>query len=616
MEVKLEKMKIVSGNKMIEVMKKVLYTLIALSATCALTISCEKELESSNEEKSTDKVVNSNIPTEIIAVINPDDVATRTQYESNTTFGWTNGDQIRMPVAKWSGENASGNITACDYYTFTTSSASGSASASFTINGGSADLEGYDPNPSGAAASWTSMGYLVYPASLVDYKEYYDAKPKLTLPSSIAYNASNPLDDGVIPLIGRKDGETYKFSTAVGIIKLTVSNAPSAAKKIRLTSAANYLAGDFVPTDVSATVSQIQQPAVSYGERVLNLTGLSLTAGESYDFYFPVPVGTYAANDLSISVLDSNNVPLLEKTIAKELTIARNEVLSIPTLLYHRVYINGSPSNPGLYTVKPSSANTIRVHISNEKLTSANYNSSDWVDGNKFGSSQSGWSLTGLKNKSGNAFLSSEGQYYLQYIVSSDGSKPGALNDATVMIYGSVPFYYIPYSSPKRIPVASSWLDVPYVSTVEGAVANLVDGNTSTYWHSPYSGENPARNATYGQIISIDLNEGSLTTDGNFNFYFATRNVINNHAKELNVYVSNVRWDDAGFDAGKVLVGSTTNALEGIYPTTEVWIKNPIECSGSGSYRYITISILTDSNGHDLRTTECTHLAEIEFYTK
>ncbi len=128
-----------------------------------------------------------------------------------------------------------------------------------------------------------------------------------------------------------------------------------------------------------------------------------------------------------------------------------------------------------------------------------------------------------------------------------------------------------------------------------------------------------ARNATYGQIISVDLNEGGLSTNGSFYFSFATRNVMNDHAKAMDIYVSNVRWDEDGFDESKVKVGSTVNALEGIFPYADLWIKNPIECSGSGTYRYITISILASDglNGtYDLKTAGCTHMAEIEFYTK
>lgn len=598
-------------------MKKIFYTLLSISALGAIAISCHKEQTEAQEDNSK-FVINSNIPTSIEAVINPEDAETKTQYESNVTFGWTYNDQVRMPVVKWSGANSTGSITACDYFTFTTTDASGSVAATFIRNNASDNMEGYDPNPSGAAASWTSLGYLIYPTALVDSKEQHEAKPVVNLPSSIAYNSSTPLDGGVIPLIGRKEGETYKFSTAVGIIKLTVSNAPSAGKKIKLVSTDKPLAGKFAISDVDATVSQIANTSATAGTNELTLTDLSLTAGETYEFYLPVPVGIYSANSLSISVLDSNDLPLLEKTIAKELTIARNEVLSIPTLLYHRVYVKGSLSNPLLYTENPYFASgTIRMIISRDKLTKANYTKSNWPSGNKFGANQNGWAMNShadfLKNETGT------GLFYLQYIVCTDGTQPNSLSDSNVAFYGSVPFYFAPAAN--KIPVASSWLNVPFVSTAEGAVANLVDGNTGTYWHSPYGSEDPARNATYGQIISIDLNEGSLTTDGNFYFSFATRNgAANNHAKELNVYVSNVRWDDAGFDAGKVLVGSTTNALDGIYPYiypySDSWIKNPIECSGSGSYRYITISILTDSNGSDLRSSDCTHMAEIEFYTK
>lgn len=592
-------------------MKKIFYTIFALCAIAVFAVSCEKESEIINNE-TLKPVVNPNIPTEIVAVINPEDSQTKTQYEGNVTFGWTNGDQVRMPVVK----RTAGTITDCNYYTFSTSAVSGSSSATFIINGGSANMESYDPNPGLADGTWTSMGYLVYPASLVNYKAYYGSKPGLTLPSTIIYNASNPLDGGVVPLIGRKDGETYKFSTAVGIIKLTLSNAPSAATKIRLTSAANDLAGDFVPTDVDATVSQLQLPATAWGEKTLTINSLSLTAGETYEFYFPVPVGTYAANDLSISILDSNDLPLLEKTIAKSLTINRNEVLSIPTLLYHRVYVDGSLSAPVLHTVKPSTANTIRVCVSTERLTSANYSKSNWKEGNRFSASTS-YNILSLGGPGGSDVLSSggAGMYYLQYIVCSTATQPDALSDANVMIYGSVPFYYAPAAN--KIPVESSWLDVPYISASEGKDKGyLVDG-TANYWHSPYGAEDPARNATYGQIISVDLNEGSLVTDGNFYFSFETRSgAVNDHAKAINVYVSNVPWDDAGFDAGKVLVGSTANALEGINPYDGVWIKTPIDCTGTGTYRYITVSILSNSTGNDLRTSGCTHMAEIEFYDK
>ena len=600
-------------------MKKVFYSLFALCTVFA--ISCQKELGQDSSNNTNDGV----IPDVIIGEINPDDastnneVFTKTQYAENTTFGWSASDKIRMPLVKTSG----GTITQCDFYTFAgVGITDGDVSATFNRNvksvGDGEEVSGFDPNPSGADNTWTSMGYLVYPTTSFN-KDYYGNKPVIILPTSIAWSASTPLDGGVVPMIGRKDGESYKFSTAVGFIKVHLTNVSADANKIKLVSSNKYIAGKFAISDVDATVSQIANDSATDGTRELTLTGLSLTAGNAYDFYFPVPVGNYPANTLSVIALDANNVPLLEKTIAKALTIERNQVLGVPELPYHRVYVDGKMSAPTLHTVKPSSASMIRVHITSDKLDPASYQSTVWKDGNRFSDPSASYNCASLTNKSGIAFLSNPGMYYLQYIVLKSGYTgiPSSLADDNVLIYGSVPFYYAPAGN--KIPVAASWLDVPYVSTSEGAVANLVDGATNTYWHSPYGSEDPARNATYGQIISIDLNEGSLTTDGNFYFSFATRNVQNDHAKVLNIYVSNVRWDESGFDAEKVKVGSTTNALEGIWPYSDTWIKNPIVCSGTGSYRYITVSILNtwgETRSYDLTSSGCTHMAEIEFYTR
>ena len=249
-------------------MKKVLFYTI-LAAAAALAAACT--VEPMSVEVTPANGVNSNIPTEIICEI--DQEGTKTQYESNTTFGWTNGDQVRMPVVK----RTAGTITNVDYYTFTTSAASGSASAAFTINGGSADMETYDPNPGLADNTWTSLGYLVYPNALVNSKEHYGDYPMVVLPSSIAYNSAAPLDGGVVPMIGRKVGETYKFKNAVGIIKVTLTNAPADGKKIRLTSSDASLAGKFFVTDVDASTSQITNTSNFAGTNELTLTGLSLT---------------------------------------------------------------------------------------------------------------------------------------------------------------------------------------------------------------------------------------------------------------------------------------------------------------------------------------------------
>ena len=588
-------------------MKKIFYPLLSICAVGAIAVSCEKEADLSSETvRNSDTLT----PSVITCEINPDDVTTRTQYAGNTTFGWTQNDWVRLATI---------NGSSWGFSTYQTTDASGSTSATF----------GELDTTTRADAS----GYAIYPWSIYNFTGWaasgtwddQSGHPLVNLPNSIAYNSATPLDGGVIPLIGKKVGSTYKFSTAVGIIKLTLAQSSTAIKKVKLVSSDKPLAGKFAVSDVDTNVSQVANTSGREGEtsNEITLTGLTLTAGESYDFYFPVPVGDYSASSLSVQFLDNSDNVLLKKTIAKSLSIARNEVLSIPSLVYHRVEVNTTnPYHPSLFVEYPTGASRILVHVSDAKLTAANY-TTQWTnskDGNRFNGAVSAWDITTLSDKNGSSFFSDSGTYYLQYIfVNSGDSKPSTLSDSRVMVYGSVPFTY---SAPtNRLTVASEWLNVPYISTSEGESASyLVDRNWNgaygTYWHSPYGSEDPARNATYGQIISVDLSQGSLTTDGNFDFAFCTRNgALSNHSKAINIYVSTVRWDDSSFAENKVLVGSTENALTGITPSAGQWVA-PISCSGSGTYSFITISILSNSAGNDLRTSGCTHMAEIEFYTK
>lgn len=578
-------------------------TIFAISVFSLLFASCNVEIDTVPVEDQNDDLVEFSINATL------DRELTKTAYDSEGKMTWVDGDTCALIVYQGT------DYTQQNRYQFMLEAKYGD----ITEEGRHATFYGLIGKHQ-ATTDWLSTSFAVYPASVsqINSGNYYKL-PFIKMPYNVSGEASS------IILVGTPDNDSpaettdFLFKTAMAVLKVNISKIPAAATAIRLTTSNSDsypVDGDFTLVNTDGVVTVGFDNYQGWGEGYQNVNISDEGDIESRDFYFNVPAGTYPANTLSIEIRDANQV-LMKKTIAKEITLSRNDCLNIPSLLYHRVYVNGSLSAPGLYTVKPNGANTIRAHISTEKLTSASYlaDKANWVNGNRFGNATTaGFNLANLKNSSSVPFLSAKGTYYLQYIVSSDGSIPASLSDATVMAYGSVPFTYIPAAN--KIPVAASWLNVPCVSTAEGSVANLVDGNDGTYWHSPYGSENPARNATYGQIISVDLNEGSLTTDGNFYFNFCTRQVINNHAKAMNIYVSNVRWDDEGFEAGKVLVGSTTNALAGIYPYADKWIAAPIECSGSGSYRYITVSILQDSNGNDLRTSGCTHMTEIEFYPR
>ena len=583
-------------------MKKI-FVLLAIAALFT-TVSCnkEKDIESEPVNNSTEEMMELRIN----GVLDKEMV--KTAYDSDGKMTWCDGDKVALIVSQgdnYESQNRNQYMLEAAY-------------GDITEEGRNASFYGMVPYHQDATKEWLSSGIAVYPVAVsqINAGNYY-GYPFIKLPSNTDGLASSIVLVGTVDSAIRSEVTTFNFKTAMAVLKVKITDIPAEATSIRLTTNNDSypVDGDFI-LDTSAgivTIGLDKYQGWGNGYQSIDISGEGAIA--SKDIFFNVPVGTYPANTLAIEVRNGTQV-LMKKGIGKELTLSRNECLTVPALAYLRtpVYVNGSLSDPYLYTVNPSGSATVRVCVSTEKLTRANYVKSNWKEGNRFSYSTSGFRIRNLGGPGGADVLAYSGDFYLQYIVCSTATQPNSLSDDNVMTFGSVPFKYC--DSADKIPVESTWLSVPYVSTAEGAVANLVDGNDGTYWHSPYGSEDPARNATYGQIISIDLNEGTLATDGNLYFSFATRNVVNNHAKAMDIYVSNVRWDDADFDAGKVKVGSTTNALDGINPQTDKWIQNPIVCSGSGSgsYRYITVCILEDSNGNNLRTGGCTHMTEIEFY--
>lgn len=441
-------------------MKKILYGLTSIGVIVALMISCTKESgiivteDNSNAAVNSDidSKINSDIPTEIIAEINPDDVSTKTQYAGNTTFGWTQDDQVRLPVI-YTGTGSNYNKTNSN--TYKTSDASGSTTATFS------SLE----TETGAWANYRSLGYAIYPSSIYGANNSWynsgewddgNGHPVVNLPTSYTYNEENPLNSGfgvTVPLIGRKDGDKFKFSTAVGILKVTIAGFPASATKVQLTSSANNIAGKFAISDVSSTVSQISNTAYSGGTGTITLNVSDLTEGVSHDFYFPVPVGTYAAKVLSIKVLDSSGI-LIAKDINKAITISRNEVLALPEM-------SSSTSNTISFDLSQGADNPrvkwkyncggIRLAITK----SATPSPSDLkTNGNRWNydtAHNNGMNLTGIYNKDDdNKYLETNGsgKYYLHWFFVKDiNTAISSLDDDVIISYNHQEFYYIKSST-------------------------------------------------------------------------------------------------------------------------------------------------------------------------
>jgi len=140
----------------------------------------------------------------------------------------------------------------------------------------------------------------------------------------------------------------------------------------------------------------------------------------------------------------------------------------------------------------------------------------------------------------------------------------------------------------------------------DGGPAALVDGDTGTHWHSPWSFTGTF-DSTYGVYIDVDLGSGNELTK--FIAHFHLRNSLNDHPDHIKIYAS---ADGSNW-------GSALADMENIYATygPNSWTA-PIPFTAASPSRYVRIAILSTNgyNGtvHDLTSEGCTHMAEIELY--
>lgn len=219
------------------------------------------------------------------------------------------------------------------------------------------------------------------------------------------------------------------------------------------------------------------------------------------------------------------------------------------------------------------------------------------------------------------------------------GSQALALADGNYILVYKVEtsghgytFKYEPFSvyTKTEIPLTASMISVNvdagnkdgsawYDGAGKGA---LVDGNASTFWHTPYLSASDVAayypaitdpylcsdlDTTYGAYIDIDL--GGSKTVTNFDVWAQLRSgASNDFPGIINVYASadGTDWDG---------VGTTSDAFSG--KSAGDWIDPIVNCTPIAPARYIRISIIENSNGYSLidpSGSACTHLAEIKIY--
>ncbi len=274
-------------------MKKLLISTLAFSALFA--VSCQKEAET--------PVLPGTHTVTIIASFSED---TKTFYEGGTSFNWKAGDKIGVVAQSSQGSKV-----------FSFSTTDNGATAKFT---GEVE-DGYEL--SGVATYPYTQAYDGYACN--DFV-YDPEKDSYRLWGSIKPDTENPLSS--IPMMGLVGNSgAYNFKTATGMVKFTFENLPAETAYLYLeipSSADGYLNGWFS----MGSNGEITMANAVEGWKDRYNWNVPSVAGETVEYYFPIPVGTIPAG-LKVEVCNASWSAIYTYTTTKDIEVPRNKIVNI-----------------------------------------------------------------------------------------------------------------------------------------------------------------------------------------------------------------------------------------------------------------------------------------------
>ena len=275
-------------------MKKIAY--ISLAALALL--ACQREVDFQEEV----------IPTYTVTIQAGFQDETKTAYSDQGAFSWAAGDKIGVLVT---------NGTETRQVAFSTTDAkpvatfTGEVPEGFTV----ADYASY---PFTGIKDGEVCNDLVYDA----------AKQGWTLSGSIRPDAEKPLAG--IPLVGTKDvNGFFQFKTAVGIVKFTVENVPSATVFAELKAAEPATLSGIYAVNNGAAL------AMDKGvEAVATARNFSAPAEKNttMDFYFFVPAGNLPVGTEFTLRSSAEGEALVFRAFRQAVEVAANRIVNIATI--------------------------------------------------------------------------------------------------------------------------------------------------------------------------------------------------------------------------------------------------------------------------------------------
>ena len=554
-------------------MKKIFASLLALTALAA--VSCRQEATAPETPAQ-------GRPICIRATV---DEMTKTAYADEKTFSWEAGDAIALLVYK-----EEDNTT--DVITLYTEDAGPYADFYGTLPEGyrEGDLAFYPKKTSGGDYTGNA-----YNTDLRVNKGTTDVQVQLR--GTITLDPENPLS--CVPMVGvRKASGAFQFSAAMGILKLTAVNVPMDAGYFALDAPAGTALNGVFTLDAEDNSIRMANAVSGWEQKYLAIHPQAQY--ETRTYYWPVPVGTLPAGATFSLINKAYTAYLFQKATKKDIEVKRGVVTDLGTV---KVYDY------------PVSATVTGMKVSARSLSLQVAAGSD-VATLKAGIAADADAALAAATASTETISTGEVTLTVPAAITDGMDAVVALVacDAEGTVRASTT---LPFTFSSLISLTADMVSASYEATYNngalyegGGAAALVDGDYTTYWHSPWyfaegfvCTDNP--DPTYGIYIDIALQDPIQT----FALKYWVRHNNNNARPRMLVFgVSNdgESWTVAGT--------AETEAMAAAKQGESVMLD---KIQAEAPFRYLRIGIATAGDGpSDLRVARggSAAIAEILLY--
>lgn len=312
-----------SNAKRMKIMKKLFYSVLALAGI--LAVSCNKEVEA--PEAAPELTGNTHTVTLKAAFAQE---GTRTSYANNKTFSWEEGDVVYVRCL-----NEEDNTWYWAEFTAETSGPTTDLTGEVDDGYAPYDVALYVPGPDYVNSIYYNESSVSVVAPISYHLDGYgmavnDEGEKTPYWNSVTIPSDEPLS--LLPLVSVTKDDVLYFQTAMGVLKVNLTDVSAEATHVRITAADGCLGNYLMVQDGEIRMNEPwvddegQRRATSFVEYYFEPV-----SDGNVSFMIPFPVGTLTTGSV-IYVMDADNNVLFSKKFKKDVVIARNKITELAAL--------------------------------------------------------------------------------------------------------------------------------------------------------------------------------------------------------------------------------------------------------------------------------------------